>query len=366
MDSTGRRNFFSNTNAIIGLTNGKNIILASRGTRELLLRAPYDLINLGILLGLTYGKASDAISNNALMAIKHAGIYLFIRSALNAADFWCCRRKERKRSNSRAIIRIISTLGAFSVKYADWVTRSNNYRVFNVPLPWRTWEVSWGYFGIGSHYAHISILRSRGLHSMNRRTLSFVLTFVLYSHILYIYVKSAQPCRATLEANTALTIESSIIAIVSADCISDPNFNSILKIAEFAPTETSWNVFEWKNAFELLQNNLDSTRITDVIIHVLLQDKHNLVRNMCVFDWNHRRHELWLTCIHYHQKIQSARRVVVWTCSWIWWAFIRSNDSTWQFVWYSLSSISETFLKAVCVVELYRIWSLDSIRNAGQ
>ncbi|CCI48652.1 unnamed protein product [Albugo candida] len=115
---------------------------------------------------------------------------------------------------------------------------------------------------------------------MNRRTLSFVLTFVLYSHILYIYVKSAQPCRATLEANTALTIESSIIAIVSADCISDPNFNSILKIAEFAPTETSWNVFEWKNAFELLQNNLDSTRITDVIIHVLLQDKHNLVRNI--------------------------------------------------------------------------------------
>ncbi|CCI48651.1 unnamed protein product [Albugo candida] len=72
LDSTGRRNFFSNTNAIIGLTNGKNIILASRGTRELLLRAPYDLINLGILLGLTYGKASDAISNNALMAIKHA------------------------------------------------------------------------------------------------------------------------------------------------------------------------------------------------------------------------------------------------------------------------------------------------------
>lgn len=71
-DSAGRRYFFSNASNLVRLTGGKHLLLSSGATRDILLRSPYDVINVGILIGLTYGAALDAISTSCLAVIAHA------------------------------------------------------------------------------------------------------------------------------------------------------------------------------------------------------------------------------------------------------------------------------------------------------
>uniref|UniRef100_K3X2D8 Uncharacterized protein n=1 Tax=Globisporangium ultimum (strain ATCC 200006 / CBS 805.95 / DAOM BR144) TaxID=431595 RepID=K3X2D8_GLOUD len=71
-DSAGRRYFFSNASNLVRLTGGKHLLLSSGATRDILLRSPYDVINVGILVGLTYGQALDAISTSCLDVIAHA------------------------------------------------------------------------------------------------------------------------------------------------------------------------------------------------------------------------------------------------------------------------------------------------------
>jgi ribonuclease P/MRP protein subunit RPP1 len=71
-DSAGRRYFFSNATNLIRLTGGKNLIFSSSATREMLLRSPYDVVNIGILVGLSHGKALDAVSTSCATVIQHA------------------------------------------------------------------------------------------------------------------------------------------------------------------------------------------------------------------------------------------------------------------------------------------------------
>ncbi|DAZ98102.1 TPA: hypothetical protein N0F65_005264 [Lagenidium giganteum] len=71
-DSAGRRYFFSNASNLVRVTGGRHLLLSSYASRDILLRSPYDVINLGILVGLTYGQAHDAISASCHAVIERA------------------------------------------------------------------------------------------------------------------------------------------------------------------------------------------------------------------------------------------------------------------------------------------------------
>lgn len=71
-DSAGRRYFFSNASNLVRVTGGRHLLLSSGASRDILLRSPYDVINIGILIGLTYGQALDAISTACQQVIAHA------------------------------------------------------------------------------------------------------------------------------------------------------------------------------------------------------------------------------------------------------------------------------------------------------
>ncbi|TYZ65604.1 hypothetical protein PybrP1_010514 [[Pythium] brassicae (nom. inval.)] len=71
-DSAGRRYFFSNASNLVRVTGGRHLLLSSGATRDILLRAPYDVINIGVLVGLTYAQALDAVSSSGLDVIARA------------------------------------------------------------------------------------------------------------------------------------------------------------------------------------------------------------------------------------------------------------------------------------------------------
>ncbi|CAH0480276.1 unnamed protein product [Peronospora belbahrii] len=71
-DTAGRRYFFSNSSNLVRLTGGKNLVFSSGATRNILLRSPYDVTNIGLLCGLKYGQAIDAISTSCMAVLEHA------------------------------------------------------------------------------------------------------------------------------------------------------------------------------------------------------------------------------------------------------------------------------------------------------
>ncbi|OQR81018.1 ribonuclease P protein subunit p30 [Achlya hypogyna] len=77
-DSSGRRYFFANATSLLRLTKGRHMIFASGATRDMLLRAPYDVINIGILLGLPFGRAKDAVSSSCAAVVAHGGTYIYV------------------------------------------------------------------------------------------------------------------------------------------------------------------------------------------------------------------------------------------------------------------------------------------------
>ncbi|KDO34130.1 hypothetical protein SPRG_01400 [Saprolegnia parasitica CBS 223.65] len=73
-DSSGRRYFFANASSLVRITRGRHIIFGSGAARDMLLRSPYDVINIGMLLGLPYGKAMDAVSSSCTAVIAHGEV----------------------------------------------------------------------------------------------------------------------------------------------------------------------------------------------------------------------------------------------------------------------------------------------------
>ncbi|XP_042314566.1 ribonuclease P protein subunit p30 isoform X2 [Sceloporus undulatus] len=72
-DSTMRRYTVSNALSLMQICRGKNIILSSGAERPLQLRGPYDVANLGWLLGLSEGNAKAAVSANCRAVLLHGG-----------------------------------------------------------------------------------------------------------------------------------------------------------------------------------------------------------------------------------------------------------------------------------------------------
>ncbi|CAG12154.1 unnamed protein product, partial [Tetraodon nigroviridis] len=71
-DSTMRRYTIANANALMDTCKGKNVILTSKAEKPLELRGPYDIINLGLLFGLSDGDAKEAVSSTCRSVLLHA------------------------------------------------------------------------------------------------------------------------------------------------------------------------------------------------------------------------------------------------------------------------------------------------------
>lgn len=70
-DTNSRRFFVSNSAKLISTTASRNIVISS-GTKDFYdQRAPYDVVNLGSVLGLTLDQSHKAITQNPKLALEH-------------------------------------------------------------------------------------------------------------------------------------------------------------------------------------------------------------------------------------------------------------------------------------------------------
>ncbi|CAK56068.1 unnamed protein product (macronuclear) [Paramecium tetraurelia] len=100
-DPNKRRQFISNAQIIINATKGKNILLSSDTAYWLYHRSPYDLVALGITIGLKKDQATQAVGANAEMVIKH-GIHrkackgVICEAALKDIEYFESKKKQIK------------------------------------------------------------------------------------------------------------------------------------------------------------------------------------------------------------------------------------------------------------------------------
>ncbi|PKY43037.1 PHP domain-like protein [Rhizophagus irregularis] len=71
-DSASRRQLISNAQSLVRVTRGKNIIITSEAQRAMELRGPYDIVNLGTIMGMNQAMAKDCISTNCRAVVMHA------------------------------------------------------------------------------------------------------------------------------------------------------------------------------------------------------------------------------------------------------------------------------------------------------
>lgn len=71
-DTSMRRFFISNLTSLVRATRGRNIILSSGSSSGLAIRSPYDVMNLGVLCGMTFCQAKNALSVNCERALGRA------------------------------------------------------------------------------------------------------------------------------------------------------------------------------------------------------------------------------------------------------------------------------------------------------
>lgn len=81
--SDARRNLFSGAREILRVTNGKGVILSSQAMDAMGLRAPYDVMNLATLMGMSSHGAKDAISVSCQSLILRALTRQTFRGALS-------------------------------------------------------------------------------------------------------------------------------------------------------------------------------------------------------------------------------------------------------------------------------------------
>ncbi|KAK5646756.1 hypothetical protein RI129_005220 [Pyrocoelia pectoralis] len=75
-DSTKRKNIIATAHMYHSFGKSRNIIISSGITNSFLIRNPYDVINLGLLFGLSDGQAKDAIQNNGRNVYMHGSTVL--------------------------------------------------------------------------------------------------------------------------------------------------------------------------------------------------------------------------------------------------------------------------------------------------
>ncbi|RIB09478.1 RNase P subunit p30-domain-containing protein [Gigaspora rosea] len=71
-DSTSRRHLISNAQNLVRVSRGKNIIITSEAQRAMELRGPYDIVNLGTIMGMNQAIAKECITTNCRSVVIHA------------------------------------------------------------------------------------------------------------------------------------------------------------------------------------------------------------------------------------------------------------------------------------------------------
>ncbi|CAG8674574.1 2496_t:CDS:2, partial [Ambispora leptoticha] len=71
-DSTSRRHLISNAQNLVRVTRGKNIIISSGAQKAMELRGPYDIVNLGTIMGMNQEVSKDCISTNCRALLYRA------------------------------------------------------------------------------------------------------------------------------------------------------------------------------------------------------------------------------------------------------------------------------------------------------
>mmetsp|Transcript_6405 Transcript_6405/g.10480 ORF Transcript_6405/g.10480 Transcript_6405/m.10480 type:complete len:288 (+) Transcript_6405:40-903(+) len=85
-DVSARRQVISNALNLMRLARGRRILLSSGAAEAMELRGPYDIINLGNLIGLPHEKAKSALSTAADMVIKHAEARQTFKTAIRSIN----------------------------------------------------------------------------------------------------------------------------------------------------------------------------------------------------------------------------------------------------------------------------------------
>ncbi|XP_014679285.1 PREDICTED: ribonuclease P protein subunit p30-like isoform X2 [Priapulus caudatus] len=107
--SSSRRTFIANALRIMHVTHGKNVIISSGAREAMDVRGPYDVANLGLLIGLQEPQSKDAISTNSRACVLHANTRHSVKSVisvrssseLKAEDQWtveACRKEASEES----------------------------------------------------------------------------------------------------------------------------------------------------------------------------------------------------------------------------------------------------------------------------
>ncbi|KAL8621275.1 hypothetical protein ACOMHN_008100 [Nucella lapillus] len=100
-DSTYRQNTISAALKLCSICKGKNIIISSGCEKVMELRGPYEIMNLGLLFGLTSPQSKDAVSKNCRAVLKHAearkiakSVVSVVKSSqLSPGDQWILHKK---------------------------------------------------------------------------------------------------------------------------------------------------------------------------------------------------------------------------------------------------------------------------------
>ncbi|XP_041369301.1 ribonuclease P protein subunit p30-like [Gigantopelta aegis] len=102
-DSTARRNTIAAAQSLVEVCKGKNVIVSSGSEKAMELRAPYDVMNLNLLFGLSPAQAKDSVSTNCRRILKHAearkmrkcAIQIMQCSSLSVTDVQKDKRKRK-------------------------------------------------------------------------------------------------------------------------------------------------------------------------------------------------------------------------------------------------------------------------------
>lgn len=85
-DINARRIFISNATNVIKATKGRNIIFSSAAKDLYDQRSPWDVINLGCVLGLVIDKSQKALGSNSADAISHGQARKVFKSTVQVVD----------------------------------------------------------------------------------------------------------------------------------------------------------------------------------------------------------------------------------------------------------------------------------------
>eukprot|EP00741_Cyanophora_paradoxa_P023535 tig00021589_g22737.t1 len=100
-DATARRYVISNAIALFRATRGKNLVLSSGATLPIDIRGPYDLINLGTVMGMNHEKSKNAISTSCRSAVIHAETRKVHRSMVRVVESSAATVEEAPSSRKR-------------------------------------------------------------------------------------------------------------------------------------------------------------------------------------------------------------------------------------------------------------------------